>query len=116
MHIPVGFGKTYDIGDWSYGLVESFIKAGATAVMGATLLSAKDPKDYAIFGWSFYVLIGQMFMMNGVVLGIMPYLSKNALPAKRMVERIYRSPHTTQIERITDGESDSKETIVEDNK
>ena len=104
MEMPLGFGKSLDVGSWSYGLVGAFVQGGSSAISAGIGVTMLDPKDWNLGVGKFYALMGTVFCISGA-LKMFAYLSTNPLPTVRVTETVVRSPHTTTVTRVMEGDN-----------
>lgn len=106
MDLPLGFGKTLDVGSWSYGLLGAFIQGGSSAISAGIGVSLLDPKDWNLGIGKFYALMGTVFLISGG-LKAAAFLSGNPLPAVKQVEK--------SVQTTTEGSKPPKvvETVTE---
>lgn len=83
MNLPLGFGRI-DWSDWIRGAMAAFVTGGASAVASGLVVSLKDPKDYAIGTWSFFQLVGAVFIMSGT-LNLFAFLRTKPIPDLKQV-------------------------------
>lgn len=107
MELPVGFGKSLDVGTWSYGLLAAFIQGGSSAISAGIGVSVLDPKDWNLGVGKFYALMGTVFLISGG-LKVATYLSGNPLPTVRTITTEVRSPHTTTVTTVQEGPINGK--------
>lgn len=105
MKLPGDLGKL-DFTDWAYGLLAAFIGGGASAVTSGLTLNVLDPKDFNVYSSKIYVLMGGMFLVNGIMSGF-AFLRQNPLPVLHTKER------TVQLTEQA-GEPTTKVTTVKD--
>lgn len=86
MEMPLGFGRSLDVGTWSYGLLGAFIQGGSSAISAGIGVSLLDPKDWNLGIGKFYALMGTVFLISGG-LKAAAFLSGNPLPSVKQVER-----------------------------
>lgn len=87
MDFPLGFGKTLDVGTWSYGLLAAFIQGGSSAISAGIGVSILDPKDWNLGVGKFYALMGTVFVISGG-LKAAAFLSSSPLPSVKEVTRM----------------------------
>ena len=78
MELPLRFGYL-DFRDWLRGLIASFISGGASAITSGFTVSAMDPNDYNLYNTKLYMLMGTMFLVNGI-LGAAMFLRNKPIP------------------------------------
>lgn len=94
MQLALGFGKSLDVGTWSYGLLAAFIQGGSSAISAGIGVSILDPRDWNLGVGKFYALMGTVFVISGG-LKAAAFLSTSPLPTVRTITTVERSPHTT---------------------
>lgn len=92
-----------DWSNWLYGLGAGFIGGGATAVTSGVTLNMVDSKDFNIYSSKFYVMVGSIFLVNGLM-NMFMYLKQNPLPAHTTV---------TKMEQTTTAPDTTTKTVVE---
>jgi hypothetical protein len=78
MTLPLGFG-TLDWSDWLRGVISAFIGGGAGAVTSGIVVSLGDPQQYNMGTQKFYVLVGSVFLMSGLM-NLMAFLRNKPIP------------------------------------
>jgi hypothetical protein len=104
MLLPVGFGRSLDVGTWSYGLLSSFIQGGSSAISAGVGAAILDPKDWNLGVGKFYALMGTVFVISGG-LKTMAWLSSNPLPAWKTT--------VTTTQTLDQGPPKTKTTVIE---
>ena len=78
MTLPLGFG-TLDWDDWIRGLISAFVGGGASAVTSGIAVRVGDPQQYNMATQKFYVLVGSVFVMSGLI-NMMAFLRNKPMP------------------------------------
>ena len=112
MDMPLGRGKTLDVGTWTYGLLSDFIQGGANSIGAGFGAIAFDPNDFNFQSGKLYGLMGAVFLFNAV-LKAASYLAGHPLPSVRVTETLKQSAEgATKYTRVTEpvaSETQSKE-------
>lgn len=87
--LPGGLGNL-DWSDWIKGIVAAFISGGAGAVTSGVVVSVGDPQQYNMGTQKFYMLVGSVFLMSGV-LNMMAFLRTKSLPDVKQRETTVES-------------------------
>jgi len=76
---PVPTGGRLAWGSWFYGLCAGFISGGSGAVISGVAVSLTDPEKFNLKTGGLYVVIGSVFLANGVFAAL-AYLHQDPLP------------------------------------
>jgi hypothetical protein len=87
--LPAGLGNL-DWSDWIKGIVAAFVGGGAGAVTSGVVVSLGDPQQYNMGTQKFYVLVGTVFAMSGMM-NMMAFLRTKPLPDVKQRETTVES-------------------------
>jgi hypothetical protein len=87
--LPAGLGSL-DWSDWIKGIIAAFISGGAGAVTSGVVVSVGNPQQYNMGTQKFYVLVGSVFLMSGV-LNMMAFLRTKSIPDVKQRETTVES-------------------------
>jgi len=90
---------TLDWRNWAYGIGAGFIGGGANAVVGGVVINLVDAKDFNIYTLKFYVMVGMMFVGNGMM-SMLAFLAQHPLPTVKTVttvETTEKQPPSTVV-------------------
>jgi hypothetical protein len=76
--------STLDWGQWFYGLTAGFIGGGSSAVVSGVTINMMDPQHFNARNADFYILVGAMFVANGLMSMFM-FLKQNPLPPEKKI-------------------------------
>ena len=99
-----------DYESWGRGLLGDFLKAGARAAESAIAVMVIDPKDFNIYTRKVYLVLGAVFLFNGLR-AVLHYISEKPLPEKvvettvRTIESENRPPVTVTTQKETHKET-----------
>jgi hypothetical protein len=95
-----------DLDGWLRGAVGGFISGGSAAIVGGITVTGLDPEHYSFVTRKFWILVGALFLVNGLV-SMAKFLSITPLPNKKVVTR--------QLQTTTQGDAPPKvvETVRE---
>jgi hypothetical protein len=89
--LPLGFG-TLDWSDWLRGVISAFVGGGAGAVTSGVVVSLGDPQQYNMGTQKFYVLVGSVFLMSGMM-NLMAFLRNKPMPDVKTVTTVETVEH-----------------------
>jgi hypothetical protein len=89
MQLPGGLGNL-DWSDWIKGIVAAFVGGGAGAVTSGIVVSLGDPQQYNMGTQKFYVLVGSVFLMSGLM-NMMAFLRSKPIPDVKQRETTVES-------------------------
>lgn len=104
MRLPLGFGDL-DFADWFKGLISAFVSGGAGAVGTAIVAPALTP-TLAVGTGKFFVLVGSVFLMSGVI-GMANFLRTKPIPDMKTVVKQAQtitevSPTSIKVNTVTE--------------
>jgi hypothetical protein len=88
-----GVFSNMDWSNWLEGILAALIGGGSSAIVSGVTINLVDPNHFNPMHKGFYILIGAMFLSNGL-LNMFAYLKQNPLPTVKTV--------TDSVKRTTD--------------